>query len=250
MTHHRAYFLNVPIEKKAKMLGAACLLPISIGQIYHEGERLEALVDLINKNFSSCEVVLCDSLYRHTQQLTRVVNEEESYEASIKAGDKWIEENAIHLRRLSIHSSVRRWDRWLVGQPSFQKHLRAVEFFIETQSSFRQAIEDTAEDFLRRYRNSHEIIVDGDFAKKICIDYLKEECAVVVQSWRKLGYSYLVYPQKITPAFEQLFKYCVNIYDADMLDWLTVRFKNKTENVVHCDFRTATFEAISACSPS
>ncbi len=115
---------------------------------------------------------------------------------------------------------------------------------METESCFRQGLEETADEFLRRYRNSHEMIIGEELAKKICIDYLKEECAVVLQTRKELGYFYVVYPQKINAAFDQLFKCCLNTHGLNKVNWLAVGFKSRKDSVVKCHFETAAFEEI------
>ena len=57
-------------QDKADMVDSDCILHISVGQEYHEGEKLIATMDLINETFRSCTIMLCDTLQRHTLKLS------------------------------------------------------------------------------------------------------------------------------------------------------------------------------------
>ena len=59
----------------------SCLLGVSVGQAYHEGEKFSAAIDLLNQTFSQCLILVCDSLQRHTLMLEhRAMSEEEAYQ--------------------------------------------------------------------------------------------------------------------------------------------------------------------------
>ena len=45
---------------------SACILPISVGQQYHEGDKFAATIELINVTFGECTIVIADTLGRHT----------------------------------------------------------------------------------------------------------------------------------------------------------------------------------------
>ena len=56
-------------DGQAVMQGSSCIVYISIGQPYHEKEKFLATMDLVNRTFSACHIVVCDTLQRHTLRI-------------------------------------------------------------------------------------------------------------------------------------------------------------------------------------
>lgn len=62
----KASFRENPVEERKRFPQSTCLMPISVGQTIHEGEKFKAVIKLINKSFKACTILVDDSVQRHT----------------------------------------------------------------------------------------------------------------------------------------------------------------------------------------
>ncbi|MBN1684433.1 MAG: hypothetical protein JW855_03230 [Gammaproteobacteria bacterium] len=110
---------------RAKFIGAGhlkhefphstCIVPISVGQEYHEGEKFEAAIDLINRSqFKTCTIMVCDLLQRHNLQIyDENLDDKTASEKMVQEGKAWLERNNEYINRLEIPHFVDTWDTWL-----------------------------------------------------------------------------------------------------------------------------------------
>ncbi len=115
-----------------------CILPISVGQKYHEQDAWDQTVQLINENFAACIIVVVDSLHRFTEEMKMPIQQEETnnsetkslkqtraLERALEDGVNWInavqarwrgegvsEKAARHIPKFTIPVSFTRWDDW------------------------------------------------------------------------------------------------------------------------------------------
>ena len=57
----------------------SCMLTVSVGQLVHEGQKFQATLDLINRNFSQCTIGVCDTLQRHSLAILANVESDNLY---------------------------------------------------------------------------------------------------------------------------------------------------------------------------
>ena len=55
---YTARFVGVHKEIRREFKNAGCLLVISVGQLYHEREKFDAAIKLVNKNFAFCDILV------------------------------------------------------------------------------------------------------------------------------------------------------------------------------------------------
>lgn len=106
--------LLYPMTKKS-----TCVMLISVGWDYHEGESFKSTLKLVDENFSSCRIVVADTLQRHSLQFFKHYLENEHNnvnEYARSSGDGWIKHNLAELDNLSIHYKIERWDDYLHTQ--------------------------------------------------------------------------------------------------------------------------------------
>ncbi len=60
-----------------------------------------------------------------------------------------------------------------------------------------------------------------------CLNYLIEECPVIMMLWAQQGYDYIAYPNKMTPAMQYCREQFVQPYLPDKVNWLSLKFKKK-----------------------
>jgi tRNA-dependent cyclodipeptide synthase len=146
----------------------ACLA-ISVGKSAHEGGKLEAAVDWINRNFDSCIVDCSDTLQRWN---LLNMSMDTAHAETLRWGDEWLRRNKAILARLTIPTKIIRWDHWL-DHPEFAATHEAFKFLYQNHTAFRAALDQDTEDFLARQV--------GGFDKAIIIassrGYILEEIA-------------------------------------------------------------------------
>ncbi|MBN2689243.1 MAG: tRNA-dependent cyclodipeptide synthase [Gammaproteobacteria bacterium] len=201
------------------------VLLISVGQPYHEGDRLAATVHLLSKYFSNCEVVLADTLQRHTYMArNNGIDVDAAKRIAYESGTKWISDNLDILNSFVFPFTISRWDSWLerkefVGQKDVVRKLYCLN------DNYQKCIDSTISKFVER--NSRYVHSDEDL-KRFCdnsLNYLIEECAVIMPMWAGQGVNWIVYPKENTEAMaatRDLF-----VTDPSLVRWVPIRFKRR-----------------------
>ncbi|MCL2468798.1 MAG: tRNA-dependent cyclodipeptide synthase [Alphaproteobacteria bacterium] len=125
-------------------------LLISVGKPYHEGEKLQAVVDWINKNPHITEVQVCvgDFLQRHNLIAYGEDEERASYMALL-AGTSWIERNESILSGLQPKWSFTRWTDWFGIEEFYRTHAAILR--LETENhAFKKSLDLDASSLAKR----------------------------------------------------------------------------------------------------
>ncbi len=205
---------------------SSCVILISVGQLPHESKKLEATLKVINDNFASCAVAVCDSLQRHSLQLGTNLSDMEAYNLSNKLGEEWIERNKIALESISISYDVFRWDEWL-NKEDYQKYQDIIQDSYANDLEFKSAMDITVENFTSRFQKRQQIPLDVQTIKSASLKYLIEECAIIMLMWQSRKYNYIIYPGTILPVLDKTHKKFVLPNHANLLNWIKVDFKTK-----------------------
>lgn len=229
MAQPKATFRDVAKEYLAQFKDSQCLLTISVGQATHEGELFDLTIDLINKSFSSCIILVDDSLQRHTMALNSSNNADYFYDISIKEGLLWLERNKKYYSKLTIPVKMMHWDKWL-KHPSFQDQQAKIKQLIATDPSYRLAFDNSIELFLKKYYE--RLINQANFnlqrAQQLSYDFLIEECTALCL-WVELQCHFEVYPSRRNQAMDETHKRFVLPEHADLLHPVGIRFRNVTQ---------------------
>lgn len=192
---YKAYFVGVDDQQKKEFKDAKCALLISVGQKYHEGEKFNASIKLANKHFSFCNILVGDTLQRHTLRINNPnISASDSYELVKNLGEMWIERNMQYISTLTIPYKISRWDEWL-KQDKYQHYSNKVFELYNNDSNYKNIIEDIAHSFLSRhnYFNAR----DRQIAFDLSIQYLLEESAVACL-WAEDDYKFDLYPSDLS----------------------------------------------------
>ena len=176
-------------------LKGTCALPISVGQPYHEAEKMYATVELINKYFSKCVFIVCDSLQRYTLMLYGNLSEMGAYKEAFKDGATWIERNQKTFQQLDIPYDIVRWDNWYKSD-RFDSYLMKIDNLLSIDYNFKNILDSCANDFIEQHfscYNENIFSMNRQSALILCENYLKEEAAVLLM-WQEEDYSFLAYP--------------------------------------------------------
>jgi tRNA-dependent cyclodipeptide synthase len=215
-------------EEKKFLFDSKTILAVSVGKAEYEGIKFSAIVDLINKNFSHCDIMVCDSLQRHTLEIHEDLSKEEYHKKANTAGDQWIERNSNALNSIQISHQILRWDSCLANS-NFNKLRGKIYSLYQEEPEFTRAMHETIETFIARHKQ-YGHIKDEDKAFNSCFNFLIEECTVVAFIWPKLQYNYILYPGKMLNMFEFIFQHQVGFNSQNTLKWLCLYVRTRSSN--------------------
>jgi hypothetical protein len=197
-----------------------CLVAVSVGSDAHEGDRFEATLKLINKNFSRCTILVGDSLQRHNLPLLEMKTSDNDYKHSIYLGDQWIQRNINAITSLTITNTIRRWDEWLKSS-YFPQHLKYVKSCYEKNKTLQMAIDASINEFTYRFRKNLNNI-NLDLIYKASFDYLCEEIAILMLMMPEEKYDYIIYPGKKIDAIEASYELILKRSHKHLMRWVRI----------------------------
>ncbi|MGD9152679.1 MAG: hypothetical protein PVG30_03350 [Gammaproteobacteria bacterium] len=226
MAKTKCFFRFLNNEDKTIFQQSRCLFTISVGQQTHENEHFEATIELLNKSFKSCIMLVDDSLQRHTMAFNRKQNPDYFYEISIKEGDLWLERNKKYYENLQNLEQIIRWDNWL-NHPKFNEQKEAIKKLIEKDKDYAYAFESSVRDFVTKYHNriSNNEKFNLERAKELSFNFILEECTALCL-WVELNCNYEAYPNLHNAAINSTREKFVLPTRPDLLNVLTLGFRN------------------------
>lgn len=151
-------------------------LQISVGQEYHEGEKIKATFNWVADRFDKITVCVNDTLQRFNYMFDGM-SEEEAYSKSEAEGREWIERNQAKWRHLP-NIEIVRWDTWK-KDPLFKTKLEEVQTRYHEDGSFRNEVDREVSSFWQRRLKAGDVI-EAKFTRfsKFSKAYLLEEIAI------------------------------------------------------------------------
>jgi tRNA-dependent cyclodipeptide synthase len=161
-------------------------LMISVGQPYHEGRKLQAVADWLNRNPAIREVHISvnDLLQRHNY-IAGGMSEQGAAAAALAEGTLWIERNADILSAIKAATTITRWEQWF-GHPDFPRTSNALAAYADTDAVFEQALHTDAHTLADRKTRRGEAVPNFDRLVARSYDYAVEELAVFAIQSREL----------------------------------------------------------------
>ncbi len=231
----KATFRHNPKEHHKIYPKSSCVLLISVGQQYHEGENLEAIVECINASrFKICHIAIGDFNQRYTLQILRNISESEARVQAIVDGEQWLRRNQKIYEKLKMPYEIHRWKEWLI-HPKFSYYHQQVKNEVEQSTSFRHEFQKSVEEFLSRaQRLNPDQNIFSLKNMQLCLEYLVEECAIIMPLWAtEFDFDFISYPAPKLDAMEVTYQKFVRIF-TDKLYWLSLRFKRRDVLIPHC----------------
>jgi len=221
-------FRYISDHELEKFPESTCLLTISVGQEYHEGDKFSSTANLVNNCFREYKIMLYDTLQRYTIALRTSKPPEFYYKHALDEGDLWLSRNKSYYEEHHKCIEIIRWDYWL-NHPSFEQQKQKIKALLKTDSHYFAYFESTIRSFLSRYKNrlhpSHDSFNEKR-AYELCMDYLIEECAALCL-WPETGADYEVYPNKRNPAMDATHRHFVLERYPNKLYSVGIKFKRK-----------------------
>lgn len=213
------------VSKKVNFEGKKALLPISVGQAYHETAKFLATVELINKQaFASCDIVLGDTLQRHNHCAR--LGEAQAFEFARQEGDIWLERNAHALSRHQLPHRIIRWDELLRHNDYISLKEQVLDAY-DSDPCYKDALHTNVFTYIERLSliNPH---TDKNTLFQHGLNYLLEECPIVMPLWAQMGYDFIIYPKPLTPGMKKTRELFIREPHTNKCQWVHLRFKKKS----------------------
>lgn len=222
--NYRAQFVACN-DYASEIQGSYCVLPISVGQHYVEGARLQAFLDLVNCTFSRCDIIVIDLLQRHTLRLHQAFDDSACWGLAVSNGQQWLDRNHETLQTLQIPHRIRYWQEWLYDI-AYIKQRQLIDHLYQSEPVIRSAFNQSADNFTKRYiARCPQLSGDAQRIFDICLQYVKEECSIM-PLWVKEGYQFEVYPGKRIAGMQAVYELLVKPRHPDLLRWLQVNMRS------------------------
>jgi len=217
----KAYFNKGGEEHEFE--GKRVVLAVSVGQEYHEDQKLRSTIHLINQSgFSHVKVVVADTLQRHNKHGK---SPGEALSASIREGDAWLARNQRILDGLRVPYQITRWNQELASD-HYAELRQQLNLVYHERHELREAIESTIAVFTDRLRLRDEH-ADIERAAAQCREYILEEIPIILPLWAAEGYDYVLYPQQMTAAMATSRDLLIEPHSPDRVRWLPLKFKKR-----------------------
>ena len=210
------------IYSRAQNLSATLI--ISPGQPYHETDKFEATIKLLNRTqFKSILILVGDTNYRITLPCYESISPETAHAKAKQVGTSWLDRNIDHIKTLEIPYKIIRWDK-VLSMPKLQEFIKEIKFELSQNPAFKNEFLSSANEFVDRGKNNQ--ICSDEEAIHLSLEYLIEESAAIIPLWNQLhGDMIYIYPQKILNALQATFIHFFG--DTRILNWFSLRFSTK-----------------------
>lgn len=169
---YKCYFQGVTSTRKAQFKANTCVLPISVGQDYHEGEKFKSLLRLVERHFARCKVIVGDYLQRHTLGLCYPNRSpDEIGELALQLGQEWLKRNTTSIEEMSVPSEITLWKE-VCDDARFAMYTSLMHRLYDVDSEYTNVVLHDINAFLARKGWS-----DSKEAVAVSVKYVIEEDA-------------------------------------------------------------------------
>jgi tRNA-dependent cyclodipeptide synthase len=159
-------------------------LMISVGQEYHEGKKLHAVVNWINRNptIDTVHVSVNDALQRHNYA-AEGHTQQQAKSIALAEGTLWLARNEEALAGLTASKTITRWNDWFENS-EYPATRATLDNYRRSNLEFEAALNTDASAHAARKMNRGETIPEA--LTKYTTEYLLEELAVFAIQAKKL----------------------------------------------------------------
>ena len=215
-------------DKMNEFARSKCILTVSVGQPNHEGDKFVATVLAVNKQFTSCIIMVCDSLQRHTMKISSQLNLNDLHKESNILGDEWIIRNSLAIKQFNIPYQISRWDEWMNHSNYLEKKC-SINSLYANDPLFKKSIDETAQKFSERKMDIS--VVDRNTAFNLSKEYLLEECAVMLLQADD-GYRFEIYPSQRNDAMDYVYQQIISYTNNELMRAVSIKFKNLSPDLI------------------
>lgn len=181
-----------------------CIVGISVGQHYHEGRRLTAILNFAASNFESVVILVADSLKRFTFSIKKG-SVPEAYRAdAVRLGDEWLSRNANKLAGIKVPYRVLRYSNWSCGA-EFAERIQTIRTIYVNENLLENAVRTDSDDYLTKLSSrGWQSPLSQKKLYHACAEFLLEELAVCSLVSESVGSSTECYPGPMLNCFRLL----------------------------------------------
>jgi tRNA-dependent cyclodipeptide synthase len=207
------------------------VVPISVGQPYHEAEEFQATIQFIKKDLAvKVTFVIADVLQRFTKALECNQPPDTLRECTHEEGKQWLSRNKADL--LSLDNKLKNiifWDAYLKAEDFNEKKL-LVDNLYRDDETFKKAVDGSVKIFLRRYFKSQREYNPESMEHYYSREYILEECAVLLL-WALEKHNLIIYPKKLNQAMYNLLQRLVYRDYPELLKVAEITFSESISNI-------------------
>ncbi|MFY0599295.1 MAG: hypothetical protein JXR03_06455 [Cyclobacteriaceae bacterium] len=160
-------------------------LEISVGQPYHEGEKLKSAIEWAVNRFDNLMVIVGDTIQRYTLKFENNLKELEAHRQSFVAGDLWLERNASTLKGLPVI----RWDDYRLNDRFETVHDQVLTLY-HGNKEWRAQVDNAIDDTWKRRQKTKAHI----YTPERHDEYLSNSLALLIEETATLALMYQDYP--------------------------------------------------------
>lgn len=195
-------------KDKELFKNSSCSVTVSIGHKSQEGIRFAATIHNITSHFKECTIMVCDSLHRHDLLMHNPKDHKIVHKKANEIGDDWLKANEKYFSLFTIPYHVIRWDYWVFHE-KYIEAAEKIEQLFKKNEEYRESFFNTIDAFMERFgKNVAAEYFNSELVVKHSLDYLKEECAVMLL-WAKNKYNFEIYPSKRNEAMAATYKHFI-----------------------------------------
>lgn len=150
-------------------------LQISVGQSYHENDKLAATIEWAKHRYGSVIICVNDTLQRYNHVYNDGLTLTEANNYAENAGREWIERNIGIIRSLPNYK-IYRWNHW-TSKPNFSQEHKLICEKYKRNPFMKELVHKDIETFWSRRNKNENLTADFSAFQSLSVDYLLEEIA-------------------------------------------------------------------------
>ncbi|MBL8638783.1 MAG: hypothetical protein JNK24_00355 [Alphaproteobacteria bacterium] len=158
-------------------------MEISLGQQYHESDKLSCAVEWVKNRFQNIVVLCNDTLQRYNYAILQNNDPENFHGLTQENGIEWVTRNKKALENLKVIH----WNHWL-SQAEFDTTLAAVQTTYVENSIFKKAVDESLETVYSRWSRR------GFISQGSRLRFLELSHRYIMEETAGLALAYKAYP--------------------------------------------------------
>jgi len=184
---------------KKSMLGISVSSPI-----YQDQEKLSTLFKWLSENYSHTHIIIGDYLHRINEAINYGKTTSDAIEKSLYIGCLIDSQITIELNKYPKEMfTVSHWKDCIYENSNFHSKYNNLTEAYKTCNSFRESIQNIANNFIEKQSSKGEISLNRNEAIDLSINYIIEEMAVF-SLFIDMGYTVQLYPGTTLPILKEL----------------------------------------------
>lgn len=171
------YLIDVLSEKGQSSLVAH--IGISLDNIKHNGEKLESLLLWASRNYLETQINIYDDVQAYNLLIDKSISDDEALSESRKAGDDWINDNSVTLKKFKEIRILRYSD--LAKQYLIENRISQIHKLYSTNAIFKSLVDGDVLSYVTRVIKRNPFIPSEKIerVKKFSTLYILDELATM-----------------------------------------------------------------------